>query len=252
MPSSLGMGRKMRRLLFLGVVLLCSGIFVCSRAQVGTVGGPSWGLEAGGSGWVLKAFTVKAGAGGTSTTTSAINTTGSDLIAVCTTAQENTITFSDSASNTWNKIENSNGDTPIGTLYWVHAPTTSASHTFTASSASFAAIAVLAFSGSAASPLDQSANAAHTSTGTSLALGSITPGVNNEMIVSCLSIGTAAGSTSINSGTLKNFSDFSSGNSYGVGQAYFNQATAAAFNSTFTWTTTASGTFDGVVASFKP
>lgn len=242
-----------RLLLTIGACLLAVGVGISfSHAQFSQTLSIA-GSAGGGSTWTLKAFTVQAAAGGPNTTTGAINTTGADLIVACTASQFSTLTFSDSASNTWNKIQNSSGSgPPVDTMWWVQSPTTSASQTFTATSGSFTGLGVLAFSGSVASPLDQSLATATTSTGTSLGMGSITPTVNNEMLFACLSIGTGAGATSINNGTLKNFTDFASGTSYGVAQAYYNQTTAAAVNQTFTWTTGAAGAFQGVVASFKP
>ena len=208
--------------------------------------------------WIEVAHTSEPGTSADSTTTTAINTVGSNLIIVAVAdAYANPIgTLTDSAGNTWGADTVSNGFSPAGNrivLYYLYNPITSTSDTFTYSAASsaYAAVAVEAWVGAGSSPLDQTnSSTSNSSNVTSLACGSITPVVNNELIFSAISFGAAYTSQSVNTGSLGDSVAFSSSVTYGLASAYYNQTTAGAINSTYSWTDSAQASC--AVMSFKP
>ena len=96
--------------------------------------------------------TAQASANTTSVTTTAISTTGATLIVVCLTSYEiqTEPTVSDSQTNTWTALTQSVRTGQFRTkLHYVLNPSTSGSHTFTASSgvATYPVLGVMAFSG---------------------------------------------------------------------------------------------------------
>ncbi len=87
------------------------------------------------------------GSGSTPVTTSAIDTTGASMIALCATGSRGNVSApSDSASNTWllANTEREDGDLQVS-LWYAIGPATSATHTFTFKGQSPAG-AVMAFS----------------------------------------------------------------------------------------------------------
>jgi hypothetical protein len=138
---------------------------------------------------------------GGNVTTTAINTTSATLILIAigdygAIAQA---TLTDSASNTWTglTLKNSSGDAR-SRLYSCANPTTSATHTFTATPGAGVSIAVLAMAGSkASSPYSAENGAIETGVGT-LQPGSITPAAPNMLMLTAvnwnggISFGTAA------------------------------------------------------------
>lgn len=195
-----------------------------------------------------------AAASGTSTsaTTTAVNTTGSTLFVVGATYDTTAVpTISDSASNTWNALTPTNTSSAGAVLNWCANPTTSSSHTFTASGAgTFPALFMLAFSGTTtATPFDVE-NGSTTAT-TTLQPGSITPAVNGEVLVTFFGFNGAGVPVSIDSSYIQADSaiDFGSGVHYGGAMAYLIQTTAGASNPT--WTRTNSATNAGRIAAFK-
>jgi len=224
------------------------------RAQV-RIPGPGGAIAAGGGGgggWSLVTSTSAGSTGGSDITTSAINTTGANLIVAGIASGSNTPTVSDSSSNIWTPL-NINGGGPNIQMFYCSAATVGSGHTFTTSTGNNApSIYVLAFSGSAASPLDQQNGVGATSGITTVQPGSITPGQNNELIVTLLGIAApgAVSAGSINQGfTILGSQTFSGGNHYGGAIAYLMQSTAAAVNPT--WTATGSASLLASIASFK-
>ena len=108
-------------------------------------------------------------------------------------------------------------------------------------------ICVMAFSGAASSPLDQSSNNKVDVDG-GIQPGSITPSENNCLVVTALISTDEA--PSVDSGFAADSVALSSNVTYGGGIAYLVQATAAAVNPT--WTPVASGNAAATIASFKP
>ena len=200
--------------------------------------------------WTLKASTGAGTTGfNTTVTTTAIDTTGADLIIVSVAGQANAAAASlssDSASNTWTKIKETDWNGRGTNLYYCHAPTTSSSHTFTGDgSGQGCRVDVLAYSGSAASPLDTfTFNAAAGIT--SIQPGSLTPAGAGELFVT--SIGMDAGGTmSIDSSfTIEGQGTCGSWGGQD-GMAYFVNSGSGALNPTWSFTSTQGGV---VMAAF--
>lgn len=207
--------------------------------------------------FALVAETFKAGSSSGPGTTSAIDTTGADLIVIATswygsTANYNSNTLSDSEGNTWtliNEIEAVAGCA----LWYCYNPSTNASHTFSLSSAAstFSSIGVLAFSGAAASPLDQ-ANENSAASSATVQPGSVTPTEDNELVVTCHAQWNSGDAATIDGGfTIPSGHSIPATTSVrtGLGDAYLIQTTASAANPTWDWTNSASG--PAVIATFK-
>jgi hypothetical protein len=180
--------------------------------------------------------------------TSGIDTTGADLIVVvegCTAFG----TFSDSKSNTWTALSDwtASGDAVLLRCRYCQAPTVGSGHTFSSSGGLQTTLSVIALSGSVGTPLDQQNFMA--SQGTPVQPGSITPGANNEVLITA-GAGYVGGSdfTAIDSGFT--ISDHASFGTFGVsqGMAYLIQTTATSENPTWTGATFNNGCG---IASFK-
>ncbi len=184
-------------------------------------------------------------------TTTAIDTRSANFIVVYGCAVTIGV-LTDSQSNTWTKLttRTNGGAFNECALYYCANPTKSATHTFTYTLSSGApSLSVLAFSGVAtSSPFDVENGAIFTAT-TSVATGSITPSVNNEVVVTGLAPGTTSGSYTADSGmTNIGYIPTVGGQGYGTGIAYKIQTTAAAINPTWSGP---SGSGSVAIASFK-
>lgn len=241
------------------ISLLAAALFAAvSHASVTLTGAGSYKRGTGGGGggvWTLVASGKGAGAGGG--TSAALNTATSKLFVVtvaCYAGSGGTCnTASDSSSNTWTRIGTG---TVLNSfqfnIFYVISPTTSGSHTFTTTCASancFAAMEVQAWTESGTPVFDVSnfGNAASSST----AAGSVTPTVNNSLLVTGSGNDGASTVSSIDTGFTKtDDNQFNSGVNVGGAIAYFQQSTAAAINPT--WSATSATTFVAGIASFKP
>jgi hypothetical protein len=192
------------------------------------------------------------GSGVNSATTTAFSTLTAKIIVIVTNHRLTiSPTISDSKSNTWTLVRSQTNSSAVDIYYCVN-PTTDANHTFTVdggsgSSHDFNNIFVGAWTGSSTITLDQQ-NGNQTA-GTSGTANSITPTVNNELVIAAL---TCFIGTSITINSSYNVVDvtrsFGSGN-YGSGMAYIIQTTAAATNPTWSWTTSAN--YAAAICSFK-
>lgn len=115
-------------------------------------------------------------------TTSAISTVGADLLVLCATngSSAGVAAISDSEGNTWTALTRQTTASGATQIFYVHNPTTDASHTFTigAATGSLGSLTVFALAGSGSSPFDQEAGS------TSSTTGSVTPTADGELIVS--------------------------------------------------------------------
>ncbi len=177
--------------------------------------------------------------------TSAIDTTGATLLVVAITRFQgdapNPENLSDSKGNTWHRLTSIRGSTSAVCLFYAESPTVGSGHTFTFTDASFGSLTVAAFSGALlTSPFDQENGAAATQP------GSITPGEDNELVVTSFSSfdGSAPGTPSGYT-TTDSTPNVPSVNLAG-GIAYQIQTTATATNPN-SWATATVST----VASFK-
>ena len=198
----------------------------------------------------LLSHTYKQGNSGGSGTSPSIDTTGASLIVayVADFTGSSPATFADSQGNTWTALTARPLTSNMRSqMYYCASPTTSASHTFSATGTnSFAAIAIAAYSGTATSPYDQETGAT-TLTGTSLATGSVTPSENNELVI--YGCGYASSALSVSVGTMLDTAAIIGGTSYGIGLAYEIQTTATARSPSWSWSS--SNSCSTTIATFK-
>ena len=204
--------------------------------------------------WTLKNHVGARGAGGGGAFTStAIDTTGADLIVISLSTNSGgggAATLSDSKSNTWLVAkDNSSTGNQFNScvMYYCHAPTVGTGHTFTATGTGFyGSICVEAWQGSVASPIDQTnANSGNL---TVVQPGSITPGQNGELVIAV--VGDNSGGATINSGfSISDDVPTTGSVSIGTAMAYLVQSTASAVNPTWTDTQTM---YNTLIVSFKP
>lgn len=143
------------------------------------------------------------------------------------------------------------GTQPTTAIYYCQSPTTNSSHTFTCNGTlAYPGIDIAAFSGSTASPADQSNGSGKTTNGTTFQPGTITPGFANELVVGFCCPETS-GAVSIDGGfTITDQNSFTAGTMFGAALAYLIQTTAAAANPTWT-VSSATADWAGAIASFK-
>ena len=191
-------------------------------------------------------------------TTSALNTTGANFIAACVSfwTSGTAVNFSSSPSNTWTKL------TPYGqadlnpqiVIFYAENAAVGTTQTFTSNTAySYPSVTVMAFSGV------KTTSSFDVQNGNSLGLGSftiqpgsITPSLDHEMVISCISGYTGVGtdSFSINSSYIQKGNITSVGSqSMANGGAYIIQGTKSATNPT--WTDASNNTHASSIASFK-
>lgn len=189
-------------------------------------------------------------------TTASANFTGVNLIVVSQVSYTGApaTTLSDSLGNTYLPLtkQTSTGISATQLFYAVN-PTVSSSMTFTGQN-SGCDIHVQGFSGVATSPFDQqNGNAVLTGGGTSQQPGSITPTVNNELLIVGEGGYSSAGIPSngdVNYTTIDANGSGGAGVSFQGGLWYSIQTTAAASNPTISWTGT-NGDSEVAIASFK-
>jgi hypothetical protein len=172
----------------------------------------------------------------TSVTTSAIDTTGANLLVLALSNYQPgpVATISDSKTNTWTPLTTYEqaGQNRIK-LYYVAGPTVGSGHTFTATNATaqYPSVAVAAFAGAHASPFRaESGQAGDTGDASQRHPGSVASGGATDLFVSgCSELG--AGITlSVDSGfTVTDFLPGDS-NSIGIALAYKIQTSASAEN----------------------
>lgn len=193
-----------------------------------------------------------AGSGGV--TSAAIDTSGANLlVAVACYNHGATITFSDSKSNTWNKLTNQDTSGASAVIYWSTPTSVGSGHTFTvAGTSSFSTFAVGAFSSAlASSPFDVQTGGFTSSTVTQ-ATGNVTPTVTNEILIAGLGWNGASSPlpTVSNGFTVLDNADFLTSKNFGVSLAYKIQTSIVTEGTTFTKQAPANN-MAAVIASFK-
>lgn len=195
-------------------------------------------------------------AGGASPTTSGVDTTGANFIAVAigwfnsgqlTTAPSVT----DNKSNTFTSLTVRNTGSNLGTvLYYCKSPTVGSGHTFTLNSVALSTICAASFSGvDTSSPFDLE-NGAGNASAASIQPGSITPSANNEIVITSVCSG-LIDPFSINGGFSIAQQSGNGGNTFfPSGLAYLIQTSAAAANPTWT-STSGPDQMAAAIASFK-
>lgn len=186
-------------------------------------------------------------------TTSAIDTTGATLL-VFVISDGGSATISDSKGNSWGtaNIGPSGGSRAQSRIFSVKSPTVGTGHTFTASSTGAGpSIEILAFSGTDTSANVDQTNSASAVSAANLAPGSITPSVNNEVVVTGFAYdpGLSASITNDSNFTITDVNQGAGGQAWAGAAAYSIQTTAAAVNPN--WSTGAGSADGATIASFK-
>lgn len=191
-------------------------------------------------------------------TTPAIDTTGATIIVVAL-GQINLIAIcaiTDSKGNTYTPLTAQTGAPfPYSRLFYCISPIVGSGHTFTADNGGAniqGGIAVQAFSGG--SPVFDVENGVNSGFGNSQQPGSVTPSVNNSLIVTAVCTDNDGITFAINSGfTITDSVDTGTGGAFvsGFGLAYLVQGTAGAINPTWSWSGTGSNAM-ATIATFKP
>lgn len=184
--------------------------------------------------------------------TSAIDTTGANLLVVATAFYgDHTLYLSDSKLNSWTYLtvqNNANGGRMQ--LAYVFNPTVGSGHTFTiASAADYPCVAVMAWSGSVTSPSDQQ-NGASSTGSAALATGSVTPSEDNEILIAATNVADGGLKTIDLGFTIQDQIDYNNGNAFGIEIAYLIQTSLAAKNPTWTGSLT-EPYFATRIATFK-
>ena len=193
----------------------------------------------------------------TSITTSAIDTTGADLLVVCVSfdAGFGSPAVSDSKGNTWSGLTaiNPGSNSSSSQMFYCVPTSVGSGHTFTVSSSRFYGVIPIAFSGiKASSPFDVENVGSVVGTNTGVSSGSITPSENGELIISgaaCSGIGWLT-LTVDNSLTIDQENNGTAAGT-GVALAYKVQSTAAAINATWDFGGSRNMAASAVIASFK-
>lgn len=181
-------------------------------------------------------------------TTATLNTTGADLL-ILGLAYDGAATFdlwaslwTDSQGNTW--VPLTVQTSPKAQIWYCKPSSVGSGHTVTIvsdnSGGIYLAAYFAAFSGSASSAFDLQNGAANTATSP----GSITPSVDNALVISVVSSGSATPTVDAAMTVLDN-NAVAGGRSWGGGMAYKIQTTVAAINPVWT------GSAACVIASFK-
>lgn len=194
-------------------------------------------------------FIVSTKNAASSSTTTAVNTTNANLIIVATSyLKANAPTFIDNQGNTWSTLTLVQSSSYACQVYYSFNPITNSNHTFTGGPAgNFPAVIALAFKYAGYAPLDLQ-NGAST-TGTSLQPGSITPSINDCLLISGI-VYAGGSNASINDGYAATTIDTDFAVYFSGGLAYKIQTEATISNPTWSWT----GSVEAAakIASFKP
>jgi hypothetical protein len=195
---------------------------------------------------------ASASGNGNVATTSAIDTTGANLIVVCTSHLLGTV-LTDNKGNTPVGLTLQYGGIPCTRLWVFTNPAVGSGHIFTSTSASqYPALAVLAFSGCDTSSVFDVENGVGGSTAvSSKQTGSVTPSQTGELIVTGGIAEQTSGTRSIDSGFTKVVDLSTTGSAYGVLIAYKIKTDASAENPTWS-TDTGTCAWPLVIAAFKP
>jgi len=204
--------------------------------------------------WSILASTSAGSSDTINVTTSAIDTSGADLIVLSVASYivvSNPLP-SDSKGNTWHPARSAfSASLSRVSLYYAYNPTVGTGHTFTCgipATQNFPSISVVAVSGALLTdPLDQT-NGGTASSSTTVSTGNITPTQDNELIVTSV-----AGQADITTGTppsgftIQTSVTFAGGVHWSSGIATQIQTTATTIGATWTLGT---GTHCAVIASF--
>jgi hypothetical protein len=188
---------------------------------------------------------------GNSTTTAGLNTTGATLLVLSAAwVYSGSATISDSKGNTWTPLTGQVASPQCQVqLFYVVNPTVGTGHTFTVSGTTiFPAVTVTAWTGQAASPVDQQNG--NTATATTVATGSVTPSQSNELLIATTCHNNQYTSSINSSFTISDDENGMASFAYGNVMAYLVQGSASAVNPTFSGNGS-SNTWAAAIATFK-
>lgn len=190
-------------------------------------------------------------------TSASINTTGANFIAiiagaiVSSGATPGLPTITDSKSNVYSLVGSAipTNNACACLLYVCANPTVGSGHTFTCANA-FSSICVAAFSGvETVFPMGLPTSNTTATTGTSIQPGSLTPAIDNCLMIAGVAYRDTTTITVNQSFSITDQNVFSSGVAIGAALAYIIETTATAKNPTFSWTNSAAN--DAVMAYFR-
>lgn len=210
----------------------------------------------GGGGGASISFVANTAAQGTAdgATSSAINTTGANLLIIALVTYSGVSTdavISDNKSNKWIPLSTNSSSGARTRFYYAQSPTVGSGHTFSATgTGTYPAIAVSAWAGASTAPYDTENTS--TFSGSTAAAGSVTPSTSGELVLAAWGDGITNDPTgvSVDSGftildTLTNVA----GTAFGVSHAYLIESAATTKNPTLSGTL---GAGSSVIACFKP
>lgn len=207
----------------------------------------------GGGGGIAVVAHLGQGLGLNGGTSSSIDTTGANLLIAAVSSYEAFAApaFSDSKSNTYTALTEVSFSASVRIkMYYCASPAVGSGHTWTtAGSTSASSVCVLAVSGANGTPADQENGS--TAVGSSAQPGSITPSVNNCIVVlsGAADADTVQGTTATGYTVSDSFAT-SGGNYFGNTMLYKIQTSASAENPTLNFSGSANLTVK--IASFKP
>lgn len=191
------------------------------------------------------------------TASSALNTTGADLIVIAVSyygmvTAPTTGAIGDSRSESWTALTNYQAASAGMRLFYAQNATGGSGHTFTVSlTGGYPGFCVAAFSGTHTSSVFDAQNGSNVAItgGSQLDTGSVTPAANNELVIagySSISTGTAASASNM---TMLDEIGLDNGVSFAAAVSYEIQTTATARNELFTTDVPADQA--GAIAAFK-
>ena len=201
--------------------------------------------------WNLINSSVKGSTDGLSATTDAIDTSAADLIVVYTAISGTLALLSDNKANSWTPFQWVQSGSVYLQSWYCANPSVGSGHTFTSTSLSAAilSIAAIAFSGADSSPLDAT-NWHNAGTASSTVTGSITPTVDNELILFATTASNHQVSPSVDMGQIEVEHDITGSKDLPITVAYLVQETSAPINPTFSFSASCSSLL-AKIASFK-
>lgn len=214
-------------------------ITLAGSATTGSMIGAVW-QPSGNGPWTILATSAQKNPSGNSVASCTINSTGANLIVALASTNGGITSVTDNQGNTWTAGTLYDGIFEVRFYYCID-PTTSASHTITVNG-SYPACSVLA--ASATGTISFEAQNGNLSGGSTIATGSITPTVDDCLVL--IGISANAVPTNLNRG-FKLFSIDSAGSeSVTGGIGYLNQDYALAINPT--WTMSGSTSAANIIA----
>lgn len=200
--------------------------------------------------------TYKEQLGASGGTTSAFDTTGSDILFLCVGylgISSGPPTISDSKGNTWVPLTKYELQFAGSRIYYCIAPTVGSGHTVTATgSSTYASVYVAGFSGAEqASPFDAE-NGATDASAASIATGSVSPSEDGELVIAFLASQLGAADNPTIDGGFASPPDGLNQTAQGLGIQFSFLVQTSAASANPTWTCAPGAYLTTSIATFKP